>query len=250
MDDWSGYLTDFHTRRPGIADAVLSRCTSGNHTPYRWLARGVSQTATRVLDVRCGAGAMGRELAAEGRTVIGLDRNAAELAAAHGPGPFVRCDALAMPFADGSFDAVVSTLGLAQIHPTSGLLDEVSRVLRPGGVFVGLVPTIRPLNARDMRTAARLTQVLLGTPRFPATVELAVGKLLEQHGLRKAEDARERYHFTVEDREDADLLLSGLYLPTTSPQRLEAASDWLTQQAAEHDGIRVPIPLRRVVAIK
>ncbi|MFZ2261610.1 MAG: class I SAM-dependent methyltransferase, partial [Luteococcus japonicus] len=73
MDDWSGYLTDFHTRRPGIADAVLSRCTSGNHTPYRWLARGVSQTATRVLDVRCGAGAMGRELAAEGRTVIGLD---------------------------------------------------------------------------------------------------------------------------------------------------------------------------------
>ncbi|MGO4958526.1 class I SAM-dependent methyltransferase [Luteococcus sp. Sow4_B9] len=250
MADWSSYLDSFHAQRPGIADEVFKRCVSGNKTPYRWLARAVSSRALQVLDIGCGAGAMGRELELPGRIVVGLDRSAAELRHASGPGPFVQGDARALPFADGSFDAVVSVLELAVIHPTGRLLDEVQRVLRPGGVFVGLVPTLRPLNPRDMRVAGQLTRLLRGTPEFPGQVELRVAGLLADHGLRKVEDARERYHYRVGSREDAERLLQGFYLPNTSPQRVQAAADWMTSRAEAGEDLRVPIPLRRVAAIK
>lgn len=250
MDDWSSYLADFHAERPGIADAVLSRCISGHHNPYRWLARAVSASATTVLDIRCGAGALGRELEADGRTVLGIDRSAEELTSATGPGPFVQGDARALPFADGCFDAVVSTLGWAMIHPTGDFLDEVARVLRPGGVFVGLVPTIRPLSVKDIKVAGQLTRLLQGRPQFPSTVELKVGKVLEEHGLRKAEDARERYHFDVAVRADAELLLSGFHLPDVDPARIEQTVDWMVKRARKRGVLQVPVPLRRIVALK
>ncbi|MEL4358618.1 MULTISPECIES: class I SAM-dependent methyltransferase [unclassified Luteococcus] len=250
MDDWSSYLADFQAERPGIADALLSRCISGHHNPYRWLARAVSAQATRVLDIRCGAGAMGRELASDGRTVLGLDQSSAELANATGPGPFVQGDARALPFSDECFDAVVSTLGWAMIHPTEDFLDEVARVLRPGGVFVGLVPTVRPLNVKDLKVAGQLTRLLQGTPQFPSSVELRVSKLLAPHGLRKAEDARERYHYDVTNREDAELLLRAFHLPDLDPERRQQAVDWMVRRADKQGVVQVPVPLRRIVALK
>ena len=67
------YLADFHRERAGVVEAVLSRALAGDHSPYRWLARAVSATATVVVDLACGSGPMSRELAQPGRTVIGLD---------------------------------------------------------------------------------------------------------------------------------------------------------------------------------
>ncbi|WP_420174241.1 methyltransferase domain-containing protein [Luteococcus sp. OSA5] len=250
MDDWSSYLDSFHRQRPGIAEDVLSRCLSGGHNPYHWLARAVSSSALRVLDVGCGSGAMGRELEQDDRVVVGIDISETELRNASGPGPFVRGDARDLPFADDSFDAVVSVLGLAVVHPTGRLLDEVRRVLRPGGVFVGLAPTVRPLNTRDMKVATQLTRRLQGTPEFPAQVELRAGKLLAAHGLRKVEDARERYHFMIGSRGDAELLMRGFYLPNTLPAKVQSAVDWMTSRAEAGDDLRVPLPLRRVAAIK
>ncbi|MEL4503787.1 class I SAM-dependent methyltransferase [Luteococcus sp. H138] len=250
MDDWNSYLADFHAERPGIADAILTRCISGHHNPYRWLARAVSASASTVLDIRCGAGAIGRELEADGRTVLGIDRSLAELRSATGPGPFVQGDVRALPCADGCFDAVVSTLGWAMVHPTGDFLDEVARVLRPGGVFVGLVPTLRPLNVADMKVVGQLARMLQATPQFPSSVELKVGKVLEHHGLRKAEDARERYHYDVANRADAELLVSGFHLPDVDPARIQQTVDWMVKRADKHGVLQVPVPLRRIVALK
>ena len=90
--DWDSYLNVFHAERAGMAEDVLSRASNGYHTPYRWLARAVSARAEMVLDIACGSGAMSRELHRPGRTVIGVDISAAELALAQsrGPGPWVR----------------------------------------------------------------------------------------------------------------------------------------------------------------
>jgi ubiquinone/menaquinone biosynthesis C-methylase UbiE len=46
-------------------------------------------------------------------------------------------DATALPFPDGSFDAVVSCLMLHHIVDWERAVAEVTRVLRPGGAFVG-----------------------------------------------------------------------------------------------------------------
>lgn len=54
-----------------------------------------------------------------------------------GPGvPFVAGDAMRLPFADDSFDAVTISVALRNVHDTSRALREMLRVTRPGGRLV------------------------------------------------------------------------------------------------------------------
>lgn len=251
--DWDAYLAAFHAERPGVAEQALSRALNGTHTPYRWLARAVSTRALRVLDIACGAGAMSRELERPDRTVVGVDASAAELALAaeRGPGPWVRADALQLPFADSSVDAVTSSMGMVVIHPTSRLLAEAARVLRPGGMLAFMSPSVRPLSAADVRIGLRLAAALRSTPRFPGPLELTdFAALLRTYGLTKIEDRRELYHITVRSRSDAELMVGALYLPVTSRARLEAGILFLEQQVMRHGEVRLAVPMRRVVALK
>jgi len=136
--DWKSYLAEFHRARAGVAEAVLSRALAGDHSPYRWLARAVSADATVIVDLASGSGPVSRELAQPGRTVVGLDLSADELAlaAARGPGPWVQGDALRLPFRDGAFDAVTISFGLRNVADPLAGLAEMRRVTRPGGRLV------------------------------------------------------------------------------------------------------------------
>ena len=250
--EWRRYLAEFHRDRAGITEEVLMRSLAGDHSPYRWLARAVSLDAGVVLDLACGSGPMSRELAQPGRTVIGLDLSEAELelAAERGPGPWLRADALRLPFADQSIDVVTSSLGLAVVQPMDRVLAEVARVLRPGGVLAAIAPALRPLEGKDMRTLTRINARLRTKPQFPGPVELTgFTKTLEQHGLRRVEDARERYTFTIRSRADAELVMSALYLPQTRWSRVEAAIEYLEGRVAKRGSVEVAIPMRRLVAI-
>jgi ubiquinone/menaquinone biosynthesis C-methylase UbiE len=250
---WRRYLAAFHRDRAGVAEAVLSRSLAGEESPYRWLARAVSADATVVLDLASGSGPMSRELERPGRMVVGLDLSAGELAVAaeRGPGPWVQGDLLALPFADGSISAVTSSMGLVVVTPLGRVLAEIARVLKPGGVLAAIAPALRPLGARDVRVLTRINTRLRAKPQFPGPVELAgFKKTLQQHGLRRVEDARERYTFTVESRADAELMMSALYLPQTRRSRIEAAVEYLEDAVAKRGSVEVAIPMRRVVAIK
>lgn len=251
--DWPRFLAAFHAARPGAIEAVLSRSFGGDHSPYRWLARAVSSDAGTVLDLACGSGPMSRELQAPDRTVVGIDVSAEELrlAADRGPGPWVRGDALNLPFGNCCFDAVTSSMGLLVIRPLGRVLSEIARVLKPGGVLAAIAPALRPLSPKEMRVPARINARLRGSPRFPGSVELAgFGRTLEAHGLRRVEDARERYRYTVSGREDAELLLAALYLPSTKQARIASAVKFLTNRVAKRGPYQITIPMRRVVAIK
>ena len=85
--NWPEYLAKFHSERAGVAEAVLSRAMSSDHTPYRWLARAVSADARTVVDLASGSGPMSRELARPGRTVVGLDLSEREIAETLGISP-------------------------------------------------------------------------------------------------------------------------------------------------------------------
>jgi demethylmenaquinone methyltransferase/2-methoxy-6-polyprenyl-1,4-benzoquinol methylase len=50
--------------------------------------------------------------------------------------PFVAGDAMQLPFADASFDAVTISFGLRNIHDPQTALGEILRVTRPGGRLV------------------------------------------------------------------------------------------------------------------
>jgi SAM-dependent methyltransferase len=93
----------------------------------------------RVLDVACGTGVLACAAAhrvGPGGGVVGLDASEEMLAVARRNGPAVawRCGrAEALPFADRSFDAVVSQFGLMFFTDPPGALREMLRVTRPGG---------------------------------------------------------------------------------------------------------------------
>lgn len=251
--DWRKYLFEFHRDRAGVAEAVLSRAMSVDHTPYRWLARAVSADATTVVDLACGSGPMSRELAQEGRTVIGVDLSEHELslAAERGPGPWVRSDALRLPFRDGSVDVVTSSMGLVVVTPLSQVLREVARVLRPGGVLAGIAPALRPLGPHDVRVLTQISGRIRTKPQFPGPVELTgFTKALLTSGLRRVEDQRERYRFSIRSRADAELVMSALYLPNTRWSRVERAIEYLEDSLQRRETVDFTIPMRRVVAIK
>jgi arsenite methyltransferase len=96
-----------------------------------------------VLDVACGIGNTTRLIAAEfGANVIGCDISSGNLERAAGTdqqdGPaartkYIRCDAAQLPFASGSFDVVICECSLCLFDDLDATLDEIRRVLKPGG---------------------------------------------------------------------------------------------------------------------
>jgi ubiquinone/menaquinone biosynthesis C-methylase UbiE len=94
----------------------------------------------QVLDVACGPGNFTRGFAraASDGMVVGLDASKTMLAVAvreieSANLAYVRGDACALPFRDGSFDAVCCFAALYLIQEPMRALDEIVRVLAPGG---------------------------------------------------------------------------------------------------------------------
>ena len=103
----------------------------------------------RVLDLGCRSGALTRHFL-DGNEVVGVDvdRAALEKAAALGIEPVEANVEEPLPFEDGSFDAVVAGELLEHVRFPDGLVAEVRRVLRPGGVLVGSVPNAFRVQSR------------------------------------------------------------------------------------------------------
>ena len=98
----------------------------------------------RILEIAAGTGVVTRTLASMAGTnasIVATDLNQAMLdeAAAAGtarPVEWQRADAMALPFADNEFDAVVCQFGAMFFPDKPKAFAEARRVLEPGGVFV------------------------------------------------------------------------------------------------------------------
>ena len=104
----------------------------------RLVALGESEQA---LDVCCGTGDLIVRLAKRGGRVAGLDMNGAMLNVARrrlakcniGRSRLYQTDALQLPFGDGQFDVVTIAYGLRNLADYKTGLQEIYRVLKPGG---------------------------------------------------------------------------------------------------------------------
>ncbi|HEY0716536.1 MAG TPA: class I SAM-dependent methyltransferase [Streptosporangiaceae bacterium] len=113
----------------------------------------------RVLDVGCGNGRHAYEAYRRGARVVAFDLDRQELAAVAGMCGAMRAegqvpsgagsaavsgDATVLPFADGSFDRVIAAEVFEHILDDQRAMNEVARVLRPGGVLAVTVPAWLP----------------------------------------------------------------------------------------------------------
>lgn len=121
----------------------------------------------KVLDVACGTGVLACEAARRiepGGAVGGLDRNDGMLAVARRKATCIDWHlgrAEALPFANGSFDAVVSQFGLMFFEDRGAALKEMWRTLRPGGMLAAAVwDTLEHTQGYD--TMAALLKRLFG----------------------------------------------------------------------------------------
>jgi demethylmenaquinone methyltransferase/2-methoxy-6-polyprenyl-1,4-benzoquinol methylase len=121
----------------------------------RWKRRLVNLAApapdARALDLATGTGDIAFAVGERGARVVGLDvtRRMIELARAKASrkGPsFLVGDMMALPFATGSFDLVTTGYGLRNVPDLTAAIDEIQRVLKPGGQALSL-DFDRPANA-------------------------------------------------------------------------------------------------------
>lgn len=189
-------------------------CTAG---PYRvlagrlvlpWALQGL-RPAGRILEIGAGGGAMAAQLLRRGQGAAGGSGlrlvatdydQAMAVAAAAALAPFgtgaaaARADAAALPFADGSFDWVLSFAMLHHVVAWERALAEAVRVLRPGGQLAGydLVdgPAMRLLHHAEhsevrMMRADQLPAELRRLPVTDVRTRRAAGGLAMRFRLRK-----------------------------------------------------------------
>ncbi len=101
-----------------------------------------------VLDVACGAGYGTAVIADVARRVVGMDRSGAAVQYARtryrrANTAFLVGDAERLPFPEASFDAIVSFETIEHLPDIPRYLEEIRRVLRPGGAFVVSTPRVR-----------------------------------------------------------------------------------------------------------
>jgi demethylmenaquinone methyltransferase / 2-methoxy-6-polyprenyl-1,4-benzoquinol methylase len=109
----------------------------------------VVEPGDRVLDAACGTGDLAVIAAKAGGSVTGLDFSEAMLEQARRKAPeldWTRGDLLALPFEDESFDAATVGFGVRNVADLPGALEELRRVLKPGG-RLGILEITSPRGA-------------------------------------------------------------------------------------------------------
>jgi len=149
------------------------------------------RTGQRILDLGCGGGFFVKELAMsvgkEG-AVVALDSSSAQIdiakqTCADLPNvEYYTCSATKLPFADASFDSIISTQTLEYILEVDAVLQECQRVLKPGGrlAVISVMWDHFKIHGCDEKLTSKMFQVFQGHcahQNLPIEMSLKLGNL-------------------------------------------------------------------------
>jgi demethylmenaquinone methyltransferase/2-methoxy-6-polyprenyl-1,4-benzoquinol methylase len=177
-----------------VYDVMNHVMTAGLDVRWRRLAAEAAvRKGDRVLDAACGTGDLAiADLKAGASRVTGLDFSEQMLQRARRKAPleWVQGDLLALPFADGTFDAATVGFGVRNVENLELALRELRRVLRSGGRVAILEITqprgalrpfyslwfdrIVPLLGKVLPGGDAYTYLPASVKRFPTAERLAV----------------------------------------------------------------------------
>lgn len=243
--NWSRYLSDFHDRRAGITEALLSRTAdSAGITPYQWVTDGLPDALC--VDLGCGSGPTAALVPG---VWVGIDQSSGELAAARrrGARPAVAGNAEQLPIRDRTVGSALAVMSLMVVEDPYSAATELGRILLPGGVLRVLVPSVGPLTAADrIRYGLLLAAIGLRAMPFPSPSAIHdPGRILEGAGFEVIDDQRRRFRFRLATPTDSELFLDSLYVPGVSARRLRVARATLSPGQRSEIGV----PLRRLTAV-
>jgi SAM-dependent methyltransferase len=153
------------------------------------LVEAIGETAGRVLDVACGPGIVTSALAEGAQEVVALDltpqmlEQARERCAKAGRTNvvFKEGSATALPFADATFDAVVTRLSFHHFAEPNVALKEMLRVLRRGGILtIADVVSSEEPDKSELQNAIEVLRDPSHVRMLPATELIA---LIAQSGV-------------------------------------------------------------------
>jgi ubiquinone/menaquinone biosynthesis C-methylase UbiE len=173
-------------------DAVVDATTRGVEWRSRLARLAAPHEGQMVLDLGCGTGTLAATLArsAPGATILGLDADETALTIAYGKftpetARLSRGMAQRLPFPDGSFDIVVSSLFFHHLSRDTkrAVLCETQRVLRRGGRLV-VADWGRPIGPVT-RAGFLLVQFLDGSETTRESVTGELPAMIERAGFDK-----------------------------------------------------------------
>lgn len=143
----------------------------------------------RLLDIGCGDGnftvLMARVCGTEEIYGVDVSERAVELARAKG----IKCyrvdvDTEKLPFSDNFFDAITALEVIEHLFDPDHFLEEVRRVLKPGGLFILSTPNLASIHNR--------IALLLGYQPFPTSVSarMNIGRLYEPDSKQSLDHIR------------------------------------------------------------
>lgn len=131
-----------------------------------WLVGGAA-LGNRVLEIGAGAGSGTQSLLGHAEVVVALERDFWSLRSLRGrmkhPGlSVIGGDAARMPFRSETFSSVIAIMVLHHVWPLEAqqrVIAEAFRVLRPGGVFIGLDARPEAFGSRIVHYGDRILPV-------------------------------------------------------------------------------------------
>ena len=203
--------TEYYT-----VNSEMNTASEGFHPAHARIAEFLSHQGVRtVLDVGCGTGHVAsalRELTPEIQyTGVDVAQSAVDRATEiKRPGTYLVADTAALPFDDGSFDAVISLYALEHFTEPERSLEEIVRTTRPGGaIAIYSMNYDRPLGTVSsmrlgLRGASRLSPVNIAVYAFNRSVHAL--RQVAKH-LRYSIDR----HYVAFEMVESPLVLEGVY---------------------------------------